>query len=47
MSKNKQTIEAMTNKLIERMEQGSLVWNKPWTAGAMPQNYKTKHTYKG
>ena len=47
MSTNKQTIETMTNKLIERMEQGSLVWNKPWTAGAMPQNYKTKHVYKG
>lgn len=47
MSKNKETIEQLTNRLVERMEEGALVWNKPWTAGVLPQNYKTKKTYQG
>jgi len=47
MSKNTNTIETITQKMIEKMEQGKLVWNKPWTAGVLPQNYKTKHAYKG
>lgn len=47
MSKNTNTIETITQKMIEKMESGKLVWNKPWTSGVLPQNYKTKHVYKG
>jgi antirestriction protein ArdC len=47
MSRNAQTIEAMTDKIIAKMEQGKLVWNKPWTCNTLPQNYTTKSPYKG
>lgn len=44
---NKETIEKVTDKLIARMESGNLSWNKPWKAGALPQNYASKHVYTG
>ena len=47
MSKNTQTIETITEKMISKMEQGKLVWNKPWTGNALPQNYNSKKPYKG
>jgi len=47
MSKNQQTIEAITDKMIAKMEQGKLVWNKPWKGAKLPQNYKSKTAYKG
>ena len=47
MSTNAKTIESITQKMIEKMEAGKLAWNKPWTGGVLPHNYKTKHVYKG
>lgn len=47
MASNKETIEKVTAKMIERMEAGKLNWNKPWNAGAMPQNYISKRAYRG
>lgn len=47
MSKNSQTIEQITDKLIAKMEQGKLVWNKPWKGAKLPQNYISKKPYKG
>jgi antirestriction protein ArdC len=47
MSKNTQTIEAITDKMIAKMEQGNLVWNKPWKGNSLPQNYITKKPYQG
>jgi antirestriction protein ArdC len=47
MASNKETIEKVTNKMIERMESGKLNWNKPWNAGTLPQNYISKRAYRG
>lgn len=47
MSKNKETIERMTDKLIARMESGNLVWNKSWKSNVLPQNFITRKPYKG
>lgn len=47
MSKNQQTIEAITDKMIAKMEQGNLVWAKPWKGNTLPQNYITKKPYQG
>jgi antirestriction protein ArdC len=47
MSKNSQTIESITEKMIAKMEQGNLVWNKPWKGNMLPQNYNSKKAYKG
>jgi len=45
--KNSEIIEKVTNKIIERMESGDLNWNKPWTAGMLPQNFVSKKAYRG
>lgn len=45
--KNSDVIEKITDKIIEKMESGKLSWNKPWTAGAMPQNFISKKAYRG
>lgn len=47
MATNKETIEKVTDKIIAKMEEGKLNWNKPWNAGAMPQNYVSKRAYRG
>lgn len=47
MASNKETIEKVTDKIIEKMEAGKINWNKPWNAGAMPQNYISKRAYRG
>lgn len=44
---NKETIEKVTDKIIEKIEAGKVNWNKPWNAGAMPQNYVSKRAYRG
>ncbi|HUT86361.1 MAG TPA: zincin-like metallopeptidase domain-containing protein [Elusimicrobiales bacterium] len=45
--KNTDVIAKITDKIIEKMESGKLNWNKPWTAGAMPQNFISKKAYRG
>ena len=47
MANNKETIEKVTSKIIERIESGKLNWNKPWNGGALPQNYVSKRPYRG
>lgn len=47
MSKNTDTINTITEKMIAKMEQGKLDWNKPWNAGRLPQNFITRKAYSG
>lgn len=47
MASSKEVIEKATDKIIALMESGKLNWNKPWTAGAMPQNYISRKAYRG
>lgn len=47
MASNKDIIEKVTDKIIEKMESGKVNWKKPWNAGAMPQNYVSKRAYRG
>lgn len=47
---NNQKIEQLTDKLIAKMEEGKMNWNKPWNniAGAgMTCNYLSKRPYRG
>lgn len=41
--------EKVTNQIVSDMEQGKLVWEKPWTGGALklPSNPSTGKTYQG
>jgi len=45
--KNSDVIEKVTDKIIAKMESGKLSWNKPWTAGCLPQNFISKKAYRG
>ncbi|MDA2931250.1 zincin-like metallopeptidase domain-containing protein [Acidobacteria bacterium AH-259-O06] len=38
--------EVITNKIIERLEQGTIPWHQPWSA-EMPKNLITKKAYRG
>jgi antirestriction protein ArdC len=40
--------EVVTQKIIERLEEGVVPWQKPWrTAGGMPRNLVSKRPYNG
>ena len=41
--------EILTNKIIEKLEQGCIPWHKPWKGGASgtPKNFITKKPYRG
>ena len=40
------TYEIVTQKIIERMEQGEIPWKKPWKA-QLPRNLITNKPYRG
>jgi|TARA_R100000093_G_scaffold71723_1_gene48596 antirestriction protein ArdC len=41
-------VEIVTNKIIEKLEEGVVPWNKPWmTVEARPKNMITKRPYRG
>ena len=41
--------QQLTDRIIEKLKEGTIPWKKPWKslAVAMPQNFLTKHKYRG
>ncbi|MBU4642907.1 ArdC family protein [Bacillus toyonensis] len=39
--------EIVTNKIIEKLEQGTVPWKKPWVNGNIAVNWKTQKPYRG
>jgi antirestriction protein ArdC len=39
--------EIITNKIIEKLEQGVIPWHKPWSTGGRPSNLTSKALYRG
>ena len=39
--------EIVTNKIIEKLEQGTVPWRKPWINGNAAVNWKTQKPYRG
>ncbi|CCW08357.1 MULTISPECIES: ArdC-like ssDNA-binding domain-containing protein [Bacillus] len=39
--------EIVTNKIIEKLEQGTVPWQKPWINGKVAVNWKTQKPYRG
>lgn len=41
--------DVITNRILEALKTGTIPWEKKWlgTAGIPPQNYKSKHHYRG
>jgi len=45
---SKKVYDIITNRIIEQLEQGEILWRKPWTCNqALPQNFTTKKPYRG
>jgi len=39
--------EIITEKILERLEQGEVPWHKPWCGGGYPKNLVSKKEYRG
>lgn len=39
--------EIITSRIVEKLEQGTAPWRKPWTGGEMPRNLLTGKAYRG
>ncbi len=39
--------QAVTNRIIERLEQGELTWRKPWSSYGLARNYVSGKAYRG
>ncbi len=39
--------EIITQRIIEKLEQGTVPWRKPWAGGGMPKNYISGKEYRG
>ena len=39
--------EIVTNKIMEKLEQGTVPWQKPWVNGNAAVNWKTQKPYRG
>ena len=39
--------EIITARIIDKLEQGTIPWHKPWTGGEAPKNLITKKEYRG
>lgn len=39
--------QAVTDRIIQQLEQGTVPWKKPWTVAGHPQNLVTKRHYTG
>lgn len=44
---SKKVYEIVTEKIIKGIKEGKLTWNRTWTGGKLPKNFKTKKRYKG
>jgi antirestriction protein ArdC len=39
--------EMVTDKIIEKLEQGTVPWQKPWVSGGLPKSLVSGKTYRG
>lgn len=39
--------EIITQRIIDKLEQGTIPWRKPWAGGGIPKNYINKKEYRG
>lgn len=39
--------EVVTNRIVERLEQGELSWRKPWSSYGLARNYVSRKAYRG
>lgn len=47
MSKRKNVYEMITNTIIEKLENGVVPWQQPYTTGGLPVNWLTQKQYRG
>ena len=45
MAKN--VYEIVTERILEKLEQGTVPWHKPWAGGGCPQNLVSGKEYRG
>ena len=43
----KSVYEIITERILEKLEQGTVPWHKPWAAGGSPQNLISGKEYRG
>ena len=43
----KSVYEIITERILDKLEQGTVPWHKPWSAGGSPQNLITGRAYRG
>jgi antirestriction protein ArdC len=43
----KNVYEIITERILEKLEQGTVPWHKPWAAGGCPQNLVSGKEYRG
>lgn len=43
----KSVYEVVTDRILEKLEQGTVPWHKPWAAGGSPQNLVSGREYRG
>lgn len=39
--------DVITNRIIEKLEEGTIPWQRPWTSGEFPKNLISKKEYRG
>jgi antirestriction protein ArdC len=39
--------EIITQRIIDKLEHGTIPWRKPWAGGGMPKNYISRKEYRG
>ena len=45
MAKN--VYEIVTERILEKLEQGTVPWHKPWSGGGCPKNLVSGKAYRG
>ena len=43
----KSVYEIITERILEKLEQGTVPWHKPWAGGGCPQNLVSGKEYRG
>ena len=46
-SKSVDVYQIVTDKIIDKLEEGVIPWKQPWQSAALPTNYLTKKPYRG
>ena len=44
---SKDIYSQITETVIEALEQGNIIWHKPWNSYGLPKNYTTGRQYRG